>query len=129
MDKKFIGSGLIFPIIIEDNGKPNLHTGANLVNASIRHILAWPHRSRYFNENFGSRLWELIEEPNDIIVKSLVKHFIWEALVKWEKRITIQNITIDAEEPTKINVVVDYTINKTKQEETFIYPFYREIIN
>ena len=130
MNNKFVGSGIIFPIEINGEGRPDIHTNTTLLNNSIQTILNWPYSQRFFNEMFGSRINELLEEPNDEITKTLLSHFVVDALTQWEKRILINNsgVKIVSFNREVVNVEITYRINSTKVEETFIFPFYKEII-
>jgi phage baseplate assembly protein W len=126
---KFIGSGITFPIELSENGRPIIVKDINLIKKSIIHILSWPYRTRFFNAGFGSRIEELIEEPDDNVSISLLRHFILESIVQWEKRIELypEGIKIISSDHEKINVSITFKIRNTKIEETFIYPFYKEI--
>lgn len=128
MEKRFTGAGLVFPIEIGPEGRPQIVSGVPLINASINHILSWPIRNKYFNEEFGSRLEELLEEPNDIVLRTLVRRFVIEALERWEKRIELVSVEIIPTERNKLDIHIIYQIRNTKIEETFIFPFYREIL-
>lgn len=130
MSNKFVGSGIIFPIILNNEGRPDIYTNVTLINSSIVAILNWPYAHRFFNDMFGSRINELLEEPNDDITKTLLSHFVVDALNLWEKRIVVKNsgIKIVRFNREKVDVQITYRINSTKVEETFIFPFYKEII-
>tara|TARA_R110002012_G_C11345260_1_gene578852 strand:+ start:245 stop:640 length:396 start_codon:yes stop_codon:yes gene_type:complete len=126
-DKDFIGSGLIFPLNIDNKGGVRPETGKALIESSFRTILATPNGTKYFLGQFKSRLNELIEEPNDSIVLSLMRTFIKEAFKKWEKRIEVYDIQYNQGDKSII-VSIHYFIKKTKQQGTFVFPFYNNII-
>lgn len=124
---KFIGSGMVFPITLNTEGRPNIVKDTTLIQSSIKIILNWAVRTRFFNELFGSRIEEVLEEPDDSVSQSLLKFFIQESLGRWEKRIVINNIEISNSEPSKIDARLFYNIRNTKIEETLIFPFYKNI--
>ena len=86
---KFIGSGIIFPIELNAYGRPDTVNDIRLIRSSILNIINWPTRIRFFNERYGCRIEECLEEPDDSISISLIKHFIAESLSIWEKRIEL----------------------------------------
>lgn len=49
---------------------------------------------RFRQENFGSKLWQCIEEPNSQALSFIIKEFLKQAIGAWEQRITFQNITV-----------------------------------
>ena len=126
---KFIGSGIIFPIELNAYGRPDTVNDIRLIRSSILNIINWPTRIRFFNERYGCRIEECLEEPDDSISRSLVKHFIVESIQEWEKRVELYSSGIKVLEstPTVVNFQITYTIRNTKLEETFIYPFYKDI--
>lgn len=125
MANKFIGSGILFPIELNSEGRPDFIDDLRLINCSIRNILYWEKNQRFFNENFGSRIEELIEEPNDGVSRSLLRTFISEALQTYEKRIILKSTDIVSFDSTRVNIKVTYTLRTSKIEETLIFPYYK----
>lgn len=124
----FIGNGLTFPIQLT-NGKANTDTGFNLIRASIKTILAYPIGTRYFLGEFGSRLEELLEEPNDEILHNLINTFVIDSVTTWEKRISTISTSIESiDEKGIVNVKITYQVINSNTTDNFIYPFYTQII-
>ena len=88
---KFIGSGIIFPIEINAQGRVDIINDMRLIRASILDIINWPTRIRFFNEQYGCRIEECLEEPDDTISRTLAKHFMVDAISTWEKRVDIES--------------------------------------
>lgn len=125
MDIRFIGKSIVFPIQLE-NGKAKVETGVELIRRSIETILRWE-SPRFFLGEFRCRLTELLEEPNDTIVKSLVRHFILDSLKTFEKRIELLEVRVIDIDDKSINVSIYYRIISNQSEDNFIFPFYRKI--
>ena len=127
---KFIGSGIIFPIELNEQGRPDTINDIRLIRSSILNIINWPVRIRFFNEKYGCRIEECLEDPDDNVSRSLIKQFITESIQLWEKRVELynSNIKILDSTPTIVNLQLNYRIRNTKIEETFIFPFYKNII-
>lgn len=126
---KFLGSGIIFPIEINEFGRVNVYAGVPLIRASILHIINWPMAHRYFNERFGCRIEECLEEPNDGVTLTMIKYFVIDALERWEKRIIPRHVSIiQTDDNSVINIKLIYQISGTKKADTFIFPFYKDII-
>lgn len=121
----FIGSGIIFPIELNESGRPDWVDDIRLIKASIQNILYWPSNTRFFNEKFGSRINELIEEPNDSIAKSLLNTFVKEAIANYEKRVTISKVDIISADDFTVNIRLRFYLRNTKIEETMIFPYYK----
>lgn len=124
--RNFIGHGLVFPLNIDDKGGVRPETGADLVESSLRTILATPINTRYTLGQFGSRLSELLEEPNDTVTASLLDTFIREAIEKWAKMIDVIEIK-QTQGDSNIIVQINYVILASQQPGSFIFPFYTQL--
>jgi hypothetical protein len=122
--KKFTGQGIIFPIVINDKGRPNLETGFPLIRASLISIIRWPHATRFFLGQYGARIHELLEEPNDTILRSLVRHFILDSIKTFEKRISLLDIIVIRPRDGSISIKLKYKMINNSEEDNFIFPFY-----
>jgi len=127
LQQQLIGKGIVYPIILNGYGRPDYKTGITLIRSSILIILTWPLFSRYFLKTFGSKLFDLLDEPNDGILISLIDQFVIDALNTWEKRIILIAVDIETTAFDKVSVQLTYRIIDTQQEDIFTFPFYREI--
>lgn len=120
-----IGKGIVFPVQLSNLGVPVISTGTELVESSIKVILGWPYRDRFFMGNFGSRLHELLEEQNGELLEAMIEYFIFDALRTWEPRIKIEDTQILTNGQEKVDVLVSYVIIRSQVRESFVYPFYK----
>lgn len=121
----YIGTALKRPLEIT-KGEPTIVGDVELIGQSIMDILSTPTGTRFFLREYGSRIDELMFEPNDSVLKTLLRHFIKEAINLWEKRVRFEDIDFQFEEATiKCSILV--SIVATNRLETFVYPFYREL--
>lgn len=126
--KNFIGGGITLPIKLV-NGKPPIESGFDLIRASIRMILSWEFGTRFFLNEFGSELNSLLEEPNDHVLENLISTFVTDAVTRWENRVQLLDVQVQREESiSKISITLTYRIVNTQREDTFVFPFYRNII-
>ena len=123
----FLGKGITFPLELNSKGAAIIKSEVELIKSSLRSILSWPNRQRFFNRNFGSRLEELLEEPVDAVTKSLALRFAREAVESWEKRIELLDASITDVDNEKFNIVLEYRIINNKTQDTFIFPFYTKL--
>ena len=64
-------------------------TGIDTIRASIVHILGTRIGERVHLYDFGSRMAELVFEPNDSIFVAMARSYVDEALARWEPRISV----------------------------------------
>lgn len=124
-DVKFLGIAVKHPVDVA-NGKIRLAEGINAVQQSIISILNTPIGSRFMLPEYGSRLHELMFEPNDEVLISMMRLFIRDAISEWEKRVTFDDaqFTISVE---SVEVLLSYKVLNSNEIESFIYPFYRKL--
>jgi uncharacterized protein len=124
----YIGKGITLPIRLVKGGVP-VESGFDLIRNSIRMILAWTFGTRFFLNEFGSRVEELFEEPADQILTELVEHTAEEAINTWEKRVEVVQLVADLDPLVmgKINLTIMYRVRAIDRTDTFIYPFYSQI--
>lgn len=116
-------AGVIFPILLS-SGRHILTEGADLIKASIKIVLAWPLRTRYFNGEFGSRIEEAIENQNDDVLMTIMRRFVIDSIEKWEKRIELISIEMSRPESHKLSVNLVYKIKELDIQDTLFYEFY-----
>lgn len=124
---QFTGSGITFPFVVS-NGKVPIESDLKLIRSSIKAILGWNDKTRFFLHEYICPLSKLLEEPNDSIVANLASIFIRDSLERFEKRIQIINIEQHSVSSEKLEMNLRYIIKNTQTEDSFIYPFYRKII-
>lgn len=123
----FIGKGLSFPLILT-NGSATLTSGKELIKSSIASILAYSLSQRFFLGEYGTRIEELIEEPNEQLLANVLENFITKALAVWEKRIQVISVTTQTSGLSGIDIDINYIIINTQVEDNFIWPFYTELL-
>lgn len=124
------GSGLAFPLRVNERGSSVFVTEKELINQSLGIILLQPTNERFFLPQFGTEIERFMYEPNDIVLETLLENFIVEAIQKWEKRIQVVRVDFDRDTNNlnTINCTIAYQILGLVGQEIFIFPFYREII-
>ena len=123
-----IGQGVDFPFHVNDQKVVVLSNAMERINDSIHIILSTHPGERLFNPEFGSRLQELVFEPNDIILHRLLKHYTAEALQRWEKRIVISTVDIVDnldDSGNAIGIAIQYTVRNSHIKGSYVYPFVR----
>ena len=100
-----IGSGAYFPIKLEQalgsDGKPEsvqlpdgrvvpkigwyiLRGDVALIKQNLTAILTYQIGQRFRQEDFGSRTWECLEEPNTSALNLMIKNFVKDGIAAWE---------------------------------------------
>lgn len=115
--------GLIFPIILTA-GSSTLTEGLDLIKASLKIILSWPLTTRNFNGEFGSRLYEAIEEQNDMVLSTLIRRFIIDSISNWEKRIELVSIKAISPSSERVEINLTYRVKELNIQDSLFYVYY-----
>lgn len=124
---KFIGKGLIFPIIINSSGRPDIMGGKKLLESSFNNILSWAIGTRFFLGEYGTNLERLLQEPNDLISQNLVKHYTVDVIKLWEKRVDVLDVKLINKGDYILDIEIVYLIKSSKIQDSFIFPYYSQI--
>jgi phage baseplate assembly protein W len=135
MSFDFLGNGLKFPFRFQ-----SIYGGAEVsaatsrehhhIKESILQILGTRLGERLMNPEFGSRLHDLVFEQNDEVLKGLIRHYVIDAIKRWEKRVVIKSVTLDNTwqniDRNLLPVRISYNVIQSQVEGSLVYPFYRE---
>ena len=123
---KYIGQSIKFPLVLV-NGKPIISDSSETIKESIYTLLSTEKGSRFMLPEYGSRLSELLFEPNDEIVKDLLEVFVLEAIEEFENRVRFIGITFNQGDEDKLDCYISYEIKQLSEIDTMVFPFYRKI--
>ena len=131
----YLGKGLKFPFRFERrSGGAMVSTATSLeqahIHESILQILGTRPGERFMRPEFGSRVRDLVFEQNDAVLKGLLRHWIIDAITRWEKRVCVTNVTFDDSwtntDQNLLLVRIAYRVIQSQVEGNLVYPFYRE---
>jgi len=127
VEKDFLGKGWKFPVSIK-NEKIAASEGENSIKESIMIILGTAKGERVMRPDFGCGIQELVFAPNNTSTATLISVYIKDALLKWEPRIEVLNISAvpDKEEGNRLNINIEYMVRTTNTRRNIVYPFYLE---
>lgn len=109
-----IGVGALFPIQLSQNyqgqvGWYPVEGDPSLIENNLRSLVEYLIGQRIRQEEFGTRLWECLEEPNTQALSFMIKEFLKQAIGEYETRISINKITT-IRDFTSIHIIMEYTL-------------------
>ena len=135
MNLEFLGKGLKFSFTFQRrSGGAQISTVTSHEHAhiheSIRQILGTRPGERFMNPEFGSRLKDLVFEQNDQVLKALVRHYVIDAIKRWEKRVIVTSVEFDDTPANKdrnlLLVRINYRVIQSQVDGNLVYPFHRK---
>lgn len=129
-DRAYLGKALYLPIQLS-KGAGVLSDGVRSVIQSAISILTTPIGSRFMLRSYGSRIEELQFEPNDKVLENMLRLFVIDALSEWERRAEFKDatITFPVEQPDRVDVQVFFRILSSNEIDSFVFPYYRKLLN
>lgn len=126
--RNILGKGWAFPVMTAIHGNIASSSYEKSVEESIRVILGTTPGERVMNPYFGCKINDIIFSSNSSKTISLAIHYIEEAIVKWEPRVILKNITgdFDMDKSGVININIEYEIRSVNTFFNMVYPFYLE---
>ena len=135
MSTDFLGKGLRFAFAFaKRSGGAQVSTVTSMdhahIHESILQILGTRPGERFMNPEFGSRLKDLVFEPNDSVLKGLIRHYVIDAIERWEKRVYVTDVAFDDSPETvdanTILVRISYRVIDTQVAGNLVWPFCRD---
>ncbi|MCF6808532.1 GPW/gp25 family protein [Thiotrichales bacterium 19S9-12] len=78
------------------------------VKQSICDILTTPVGSRVMRRNYGSKLFELIDQPMNQITLAKILNFTLEAIDQWESRVSVSDVKVNFKSHENIILTIDF---------------------
>ena len=124
----FLGQGLKYPLSIK-KAKLLSSVGEESIKESVMIILGTAKGERVMRPDFGSRLNEMLFASNDKGSATLIESYVDEALLNWEPRIEVLNVTATISQDSPIiDIFIEYVIKSSNSKDNMVYPFYRESV-
>jgi phage baseplate assembly protein W len=124
-----LGKGVSFPFRLGARGQVTLSKSDYYedthIKESIKQILLTNTGERPMEPEFGSNLKNLLFSPNNTSLNTIAINFAYNALKRWEPRISVTNITLE-ESYGEILIRIEYIIVATEQPG-FVYVPYGKV--
>lgn len=123
--RKFLGTGIAFPLQATPNGRIGLASEEALVQQSIWLILATAKGEMKRNPNFGCGIHGFVFSDNTPSNHAQIAFQVRSALTRWEKRIDVIDISVgEGEAPNHMLIAIDYRLRATHAFGNLVFPFY-----
>ena len=128
MTQEFLGVGWKFPVELNDAGEIGFSRYEEDIREAIWIILSTARGERLMRPDFGCGIHQFIFAPNDTRTAGLVRFHVEEALTRWEPRIELREVTVQADprDPTLLLINIDYQVKANDSRFNLVYPFYLE---
>jgi phage baseplate assembly protein W len=127
MHVDFLGRSWNFPVA-GDHGRMALADSSDSISQSIWIILATAPGERMMRPDFGCGIHNLVFAVNDITTRTRVVQEVRNALIRWEPRIDVLDVSVETKGPDGevLLINIQYRARSTNNMFNMVFPFYLE---
>jgi Bacteriophage baseplate protein W len=116
--RSLFGEGPAFPLRVGGDGRLTWSRGEDNVRESIRLLLLTEPGERLMREEFGCGLRRFLFEPNTPTSRELIRQRIVQAIGRWEPRVAVETVHVDADEsePRLVAVTILFQLVATQAQ-------------
>jgi uncharacterized protein len=124
--RAYLGVGWKFPLQVTPGGRIAQAKYEPRIEESIYLILSTASGERVMLPEFGCGIHDLVFAPNNAGTIAMVVQTVRKALVAYEPRIDVLDITADTapEQPNLLLIRINYQIRANNVLGNLVYPFY-----
>ena len=120
--ENIVGSGVLFPIVLTKNehnqyGWYPVKGDVKLIENNLEALFIHQIGTKFREEDFGTRLWECLEESNTQAQAFLVNEFMKEAFDEWEERIIYKGTQVQRA-GSRLELIFTYQLNGSSSSKT-----------
>ena len=119
-----LGTGLAFPLGVDDRGRIALAREEIDVEQAIRIILSTAPGERPMRPEFGCAVHDCVFERIDADTLARIDQAVRVALDRWEPRVDIEDIVFETRNEGELLVHLRYRVRATNEVRNLVFPFY-----
>jgi len=119
-----LGTGLAFPLGVDDRGRIALAREEIDVEQAIRIILSTAPGERPMRPEFGCAVHDCVFERIDADTLARIDQAVRVALDRWEPRVAIEDIVFESRREGELLVHLRYRLRATNDVRNLVFPFY-----
>ncbi|NGM68013.1 GPW/gp25 family protein [Natronolimnobius sp. AArcel1] len=126
MADDFLGTGWQFPVTSDHRGDIQLSDTDADIREAIAIILGTAKGERIMRPEFGCDIHDHVYSSASPATLNLIESSVREALVRWEPRIDVEDVTARPadEDPNRILIDIEYRVRTTNSLSNMVYPFH-----
>jgi len=124
-NKAFLGVGWNFPVA-QKSGQASMVQFEEDIRQAILIILLTNNDERMMRPTFGAGLSRFLFEPVNPTTMAAIQTRVHDALIDWEPRIDVLEVTVAPSPKSLSTVLIDitYRVRATNSVGNLVYPFY-----
>lgn len=113
--------GISFPFRFSPAGGVAMTSGPDKLKENIKQILLTVIGERVMRRDYGGGMRELVHDPNNDALRSIVRHQVAKSISQWEPRVQVQEVTVTQREG-ELFVDILYLVSRSQQSRSLSVP-------
>lgn len=125
--KAFLGVGWAFPVAPDATTREiGMAAYEEDIRQAVLLILQTEPGERVMRADFGAGLRAFVFEPINTMTMALVRQRVEQALITWEPRIDVQEVSVTADAAVfgKLNIGIRYRVRSVNTFYNLVFPFF-----
>lgn len=124
--RSFLGVGWAFPLAFTAEESVQAAAYEEDIRQAICIILGTNRGERVMRPEFGAGLEDFLFAPVNTTTIEQIKTRVHEALVDWEPRIEVVDVTVETATSlnNQLDILIQYRVRATNTLQNLVYPFY-----
>ena len=119
-----LGSGLAFPLGVDERGRIALAHDEIDVEQAIRLILSTAPGERPMRPEFGCAVHDCVFERIEADTLARIDRAVRVALDRWEPRVELEDVSFETRREGELLVHLRYRLRATNHVRNLVFPFY-----
>ena len=123
----FLGTGWSFPPqFVAETGEVVMTSDEEDIKASLSILLGTTLGERFLKPKYGLDLHEMLFEPMNTTMTTLLRTRVETAILIYEPRIDVLSVILDtsAQPEGIVSLIIEYKVRATNSRYNLVYPFY-----
>lgn len=110
-------------LVVSETGKLALSHGTQAVRQALLLLLSTSPGERVMRPDYGCELRRLVFSPNDNTTAGLARHYVQQAIRRWEPRVRIRSLEVraDFEDDSRLLILLDYQVIATLSTDSLAF--------
>lgn len=121
----YLGSGLLFPFVIDNQGVLALESGDTYLIGSLQNLLSTPKGTIIGQRDYGHRIEKALYYPVGA-AKGIITEAVRECIENWGNGVRFSRLEIIENTDAKIDMLIHILVDGSKPL-SFVFPYYKNV--
>jgi phage baseplate assembly protein W len=117
----YLGGSYNWPFRVTELGRLELVSGKLEVEQSLLRAVLTSFGDRMFQREYGTRIYAAMFQANDTVSHAIIRKSVFDALSRYEGRVSVQSVSVVASNENTVQVTVNYELRGLRDIQKFVF--------